>query len=497
MKVLITGASGLLGGHITRKMSEAGYDIRLFMRKSSGTEGIKGCFSEIMYGCLTNHKEVNDAVKGCDIVIHVASLTPGAETSFKHYEAVNVHGTINITEAAIQHGVKKMVYISTANTIGPGSLEKPGTELSGFSLFGVGSGYINSKYLAQQYVLEQVEKRGLDAVVINPTFVIGPQDYKQGTSRMILHGLRKIQVVPRGGKNFVPACDVASGVLLALEKGKAGETYLLAGENLTYSAFFDKVNSISGHKPFRIVFPKTVFKALGMAGTLWSRISGKAVSLNFVNASILSLDNYYSGTKAFRELGLKNTSTDTAIGQTIDWLNVMGKTVSPVKSGKSNFLKNMLIKAAKKLTGINDKPEKIAGGFALGTLIGMTPFVGFQMVLAFFLASVFKLNKVAAGIAVFNTNVFTGLFIFSFNYYIGTWLLGFQPTFVFPEQLDMQFAAQIFSTGYETILALFTGGLVTGIPTAFVGYKLLMKFFLKFQVQASSLLSNMHKGHII
>jgi dihydroflavonol-4-reductase len=320
MKILITGASGLLGGHVTRQLYHEGHEIRLFLRKSSIMNGINGHYSEVYFGDLANEADVKEAVRGCDAVVHSASLTATEITDFKYYEAANVKGTINLVKASISEGIKKFVYVSTANTIGPGTKQAPGTELSELNLFKFNSGYINSKYLAQQYILEQVEKFDFPAVVVNPTFMIGSHDYKPSSGKMILIGLgSKIQICPDGGKNFISVEDAARGVGLALERGKIGECYLLAGHNLTYKEFFMQLNEISGHKAIQVVVPKLIFNGIGLGGTMVSKMIRKPLPLNLVNTRVLSLDNYYSGNKAVKELGLKITPLNNAIEGAVKW----------------------------------------------------------------------------------------------------------------------------------------------------------------------------------
>ncbi|MFW5887089.1 MAG: DUF2062 domain-containing protein [Bacteroidota bacterium] len=140
-----------------------------------------------------------------------------------------------------------------------------------------------------------------------------------------------------------------------------------------------------------------------------------------------------------------------------------------------NFFSKKLKQYYNRLLEIKDHPEKIAMGFALGSFIGMTPLVGLQFVISVALASILKWNKIAAGIAVFNTNIVTGIFIFSFNYKLGTKILGMEPSFIFPEKLNIGFLKILLNAGYEVIFSLVVGGIATGIPTAIVGY-----FFIKF-----------------
>jgi uncharacterized protein (DUF2062 family) len=128
---------------------------------------------------------------------------------------------------------------------------------------------------------------------------------------------------------------------------------------------------------------------------------------------------------------------------------------------------------------LKDNPEKIARGFALGSFISMTPFVGLHLVVSVGLASLFKWNRIAAGIAAFNTNIVTGIFIFSFNYYLGSKIIGGESDFAFPEHLDLSFLFTLIYSGSDVFLSLVVGGIITGISSAFVSYGLVKKIISK------------------
>ena len=144
--------------------------------------------------------------------------------------------------------------------------------------------------------------------------------------------------------------------------------------------------------------------------------------------------------------------------------------------------KNLLRKIKtvhQKVFSIKDSPEKIARGFALGSFISMTPFVGLHLIIAVGMASLLKCNKTAAAIAAFNTNVITGFFIFSFNYYLGSKIVGVNSDFAFPDHLDLSFLFNIINSGADVFFALIVGGIITGILTAFISYGLIKRIICK------------------
>ena len=319
-KVLITGANGFLGATLARQLSRLRFNVRVMVRENADLTSLADVPCEIYYGNIDNREQVKRAVSGCDIVIHSAAITDQWGIGFDTYERINFTGTQYVCDACIDQKISKLIYVSTANTIGPGTKDAPGTELNSFTLFDAGSGYINSKYLAQQYVLEQVQKKQLPAVIVNPTFMIGPEDRKPSSGKLILYALnKKILFYPPGGKNFVYIEDVCSGIVNAIDNGRAGECYLLAGHNLSYGEFFRLVNKLSDQPKWMIRIPAFFLKAGGLIGSIRQRVTGKSGKLNYANAYMLCLENYYSAKKAQRELSLRITPMSVAVSLTLDW----------------------------------------------------------------------------------------------------------------------------------------------------------------------------------
>jgi dihydroflavonol-4-reductase len=324
MKVLVTGATGLLGNHVARELIRTGHHVKLLVRPTSDLRGIADIPATLAYGTLSDAAAMRKAVEGVDGVIHSAAATATGNTAFSYYEDANLTGTLRLVETMQATGCSRLVFVSTANTLGPGSLQAPGTESSPFALQSYRSGYVDTKYRAERFVLENNGHKGLEAVVVNPTFMIGSHDFKPSSGQLILHALKKIQICPPGGKNFVYVRDAAVGTCEALFRGRPGRQYLLTGENLTYAAFFDLVNRLSGHTPYRLVIPKKLFHAAGLAGSAVAKLTGRSIPFNYVNARLLSLDNYYSGTRAREELGMPSTPIATAITEALQWFKANG-----------------------------------------------------------------------------------------------------------------------------------------------------------------------------
>jgi dihydroflavonol-4-reductase len=321
MRVFLTGASGLLGANIAHELVLRGHDLNVLLRPGSDERGIAGLPYTPFYGDLFQPEVLESALEGCDAAIHSAGLTDQWLIDFSPYEKVNVEGTISLVDAVLKAGVGRFIFVSTSNTIGNGSQESPGTEAKGFNLSHIQSGYISSKVRAERYVLEQVEKRGLCALVVNPAFLLGPYDLKPSSGRLIQYALRsRVQLIPPGSKNYLHVRDAAVAICNALTKGRPGERYLLAGENLSYRQFFDLINRVSGRKPMQIPLPGFVLLMLGSLSAFWVRYLGGKSRFNYGMAQLCTLKFYYSGQRAIKELGMPVTPLQEAVREALEWV---------------------------------------------------------------------------------------------------------------------------------------------------------------------------------
>ena len=320
MKTLVTGANGLLGANLVRELIGRGHQVRALVREKSDLKSIQGIGIELCFGDLLNECEVERACKGMEFVIHAASRTLDLHSKFPDYLRVNVTGTKNVLRAAEQSGVSRMVYVSSCCVFGGGSLENPSTELSEFTGFRFNSPYINSKYLAQQWVLSEVEQKGFPVVIVNPTIMLGPYDSPPSSGEIILRILRqKYQLCPISGKNYIDVRDVAKATCNALNMGMPGECYLLGSENLSFSVLYEKVNRIFGRNNLLLMVPGTLLKCAGLMGNVVRAIARRDLPLNFFNSRLLAYESYFSAGKAIRELNLPQRPVDEAIRDAIEW----------------------------------------------------------------------------------------------------------------------------------------------------------------------------------
>lgn len=319
MKVLVTGITGFLGGHVAQVLLQRGYVVRGLYRTLSAPMRQLPWYEQIEWiqGDLLHLPDLQHAAEGCQALIHVAARTDQYPSDLLSYSQPNILATVLIAEVAMRQNMR-LVFVSTANVFGTGGQYALGTEQHPFQWADIGSGYATSKYLAQKQVLEYTS-RGLDAVVVNPTFMIGGHDFKPSSGAMIQHVLRRrVVFYPKNsGKNFIYVKDAAVGVVNALERGEVGEAYLLAHQNLSYGDFMRKVAHIAHRRRFFVPIPAQVLRVVGLIVS-WLRLP---YALNFANATLLTTYNYYTADKAIRCLRLPQTAIEIAIQEAVEWFD--------------------------------------------------------------------------------------------------------------------------------------------------------------------------------
>lgn len=317
MKVLVTGANGLLATNTIIALLSRGYQVKGLIRDTRKFLLPQQNNLELAVGDITHAESLDRAIADCDYIVHCAATTDQNLLHYDDYHRINVTGTENIVQAALKHRVKKIVYVGTANTFGYGTSQVPGDETLPPKPPFSGAWYAKSKLEGQYRILANVDK--IAVTVVSPTFMIGPYDGKPSSGAIIRMGYgKKIIFHPPGGKNFVNVEDAANGVANALEKGKNGEAYLLAGENLTYRQFFRKMGAQTAQNPLLIRLPALVLLAAGYIGDLF-RALGLKTPLSSTNMKILCVRNYYSNQKARQELDMSFQPIENGIRKAIAW----------------------------------------------------------------------------------------------------------------------------------------------------------------------------------
>ncbi len=328
MTTLVTGADGLLGSHLVRELLARGSAVRAMVQARTDSPTLDGLPIERVVGDVLEPDSLREAVRGMDRVVHAAALTDQWAPAERHW-AVNLDGTRNMAEACLAEGVGRMLLVGSASAFEFGTRDHPGDEAGGFPEAYAGFAYMQSKHAAMQVVRDFAANRGLDAVIVAPTFLLGDHDRRPSSGELILEYLnRGLPMVPPGGRNFAAAPDVAAAAITALERGTTGDCTILGGHNLSYEEFFTLVAECAGAVPPRAVVPPRVVEAAGQFGDVLGAVGrslGRGPSrFGRDLADISVLGTYYSSQKAHDELGMPTTAIRTAIRDSLRSLRTFG-----------------------------------------------------------------------------------------------------------------------------------------------------------------------------
>lgn len=325
MVTLVTGATGFLGSHVARRLAQRGEKLKILFRKTSKTSNIDDIPAEKVYGDILDVDSVRRALEGCDTVYHTAGFVSFKKADYKKMEDINVKGTVNVLSAALEAGVKKAVYTSSQAAVGADPGGGIANEKTPFTLEGEGIQYLNTKYHAEREALKICEK-GLPLVVVNPSVVIGPGDvYLSSTGAILWYCKGKFPGYMDGTLNMVDVEDVAEGHILAAEKGRVGERYILANKNMTIKEFFDLMERITGIPSPKIKIPYYVAFASAFLVERVLRLSFPNFSTMDVDSVKLSKFNWFiDSSKAVGELGFHQTPIEETVRKTIKWFKDNG-----------------------------------------------------------------------------------------------------------------------------------------------------------------------------
>lgn len=320
MKVLLTGANGLLGSNIVRELLNQKYEVVALIEEGKTPTTLEDLPIQIIYGNIMNLVSLKAQFKYIDYVIHCAAMTNVWPARCEKTWDVNVKGTENVIEAAIEHNIKRLIYIGTANSFGFGNDSDLGNESKEYKSDIYGLDYMDSKKAAQEKVLKAVKEKKLPAIVVNPTFMIGPFDSGPSSGEMILSLYKgKVPGFTTGGKNFINVKDAAVGVTNALTMGKIGSCYILGNENLTFDEAFNKISNVIGVTPPQRKLPSVIVKSYGWLSSFMGKTFSFKPSVTYELATISNDIHFYSSEKAQIELELPQNSIEEGIKDCFEW----------------------------------------------------------------------------------------------------------------------------------------------------------------------------------
>lgn len=325
--ILVTGSSGHIGNVLVRKLIEQGETVRVMTKTGDKPEWLGHLDFEVVQGDICDPISVSSAVKGSNVVFHLAGMISISSFDSKELSDINVLGTQHVIDACFEHGIKRLVYTSSVHALPEGKIGTPITEESDFNSKDLFGAYARTKAAATKKVFEAVE-RGLDAVVCFPSGVMGPFDHRGSEAGRLIrdYASNKLPVYIDGEYNFVDVRDVVNGLLLAKDKGKKGEGYILAGERMTLNQFFDILSGYESRmKKPKIKIPLPI--AIGSAWTLESicRVIKAKPMFTVYAIKVLQSNCDISSEKAKHELGYTSRPMSESIRDGLEWLKANGK----------------------------------------------------------------------------------------------------------------------------------------------------------------------------
>jgi dihydroflavonol-4-reductase len=323
--VLVTGGNGFVGCYIVRALAARGDQVKVMIRAGADVRALAGVDCEQVLGDLRDPAAVSAAAAGCDEIYHVAADYRLWVLDEAPMYAANVEGTRNVLAAARRHNVGCIVHTSTVGALGvpKGGL---GTEDTPVTLADMVGPYKRSKFLAEQAALDAA-REGLPVVIVNPSTPVGALDYKPTpTGRVILDFLnRRMPAYLDTGLNLVDVTDCAQGHLLAAERGKIGEKYILGGENLTLQQLLERLAAVSGLPAPRIRIPYHVALGFAMGADLVARkLTKKPPRASVTEVRMARKIMYFDSSKAARELGYAPGPIDSALSDAISYYRTTG-----------------------------------------------------------------------------------------------------------------------------------------------------------------------------
>ncbi len=319
MKVFLTGGTGFIGGHVAGLLRARGDSVVALVRTPAKAAELERLGVELVPGAIDDRTALAAAMVGVDAVIHGAAIyeVGVAEGRRKALQAANIEGTRNVLGAALDAGVRRSLYVSTVGAFGnthgkvvDESYEHPGHEFSSY--------YEETKYRAHQVAKELIDA-GLACVIVQPTAVYGPDDHSAIGKQILDFARGRMPFVPfpNLGLNMVHVEDVAAGIVAALDRGRDGEAYVLAGDNLTMRELMDEVADVAGtRKPIANV-PTAILKALAPFGPIIGKLAGQPPNMRELISASDGVTLWTTAAKAGEELGFESRPLADGLRQTL------------------------------------------------------------------------------------------------------------------------------------------------------------------------------------
>ena len=331
MKCFVTGASGFIGGNLVQELVARGHHVKALLRERSDGRGLVGADFERVSGDVSECDQLKSAMLGCDWCFHVAASYHLWLRDYRPMYAANVQGTRNVLEAAGSAGCSRIVYTSTVGCIGLPKEENgrliPTDETAPIVEVQMSNHYKRSKWQAETVAVE-LARKGLPVVIVNPTAPVGPRDVKPTpTGQVIVDFLnRALPAYLDTGLNWVHVRDVAIGHILAAERGRIGERYILghAEGNWTLKQALDALAEITGLSAPKFQVPYPIALAAAHVNEALSALTGKPPKAPLAGVRMAKYKMFFNPGKAIRELGLPQTPPKQALADAVEWFRANG-----------------------------------------------------------------------------------------------------------------------------------------------------------------------------
>lgn len=322
---LVTGATGCVGANIVEALLGRGYTVRALRRASSKLDALAGLDPDYATGDVMDEASLSAAMAGCELVFHAAAVSQYWRNKPEAIYAANVGGTRNVLRAALAQGVQRVVFTSSVAVLGvPTRRGQWLDESAVFNLRPAQFHYGHSKVLAEAEVQRAVAE-GLDVVIVNPVSVIGQRDVHFVGGEILRTAKRGLLVAaPPGGMGIVAAKATGEGHVLAAERGRTGERYILNGENISHRALMTLAAEVTGaHAPW-ITIPRALMTPLAALVDLLNRVRRAAPLVDGSQLHLSARDMYFDGGKAERELGFVHGSARASVVEAWEWYREHG-----------------------------------------------------------------------------------------------------------------------------------------------------------------------------
>jgi dihydroflavonol-4-reductase len=322
MKIFITGITGLLGRNVAELCAKDGHEIVALVRDRKVKESQWPFKLSICYGDISDIKSLPEKLDGSEVIINCAANTSMISFRNLQHEETNIKGVKNLIVRGKEANIRKFIHISTANTILHGDNGNYREESVKLSPKRSRLPYINTKIISEEILLNEFKVNGFPVVILNPTFMLGPNDYHVSSGKLILSILKKkAPFYPSGGKNIVDVRDVAEATVNTIHSGKLGNNYLLSNENVTYRELFEITCTYAGIKAPGYKMPKFIGFAVGLMGTFYELVFQKTFGINHKTIKLAFENHYYKAHKAKTDLKFSPRPAEETIKGTVKWFH--------------------------------------------------------------------------------------------------------------------------------------------------------------------------------